>query len=77
MYGEALELSVASAKGVVGEGREACVAKWVEIVGFSDFCHNAGEEVMGWHIQEVAEACKYVECVSDVVWVGGVREHEG
>ena len=77
MYGEALELGVAGAEGVVGEGWEAWVAKWVQIVGFCDFCKDAGEEVMVWHVQEVAVACEYAECVSDVVWVGRVGDHEG
>ena len=72
-----MKLGAASAKGVVGEGWEAWVAKWVKIVGFCDFCKDAGEEVMAWHVQEVAIACEYAECVSDVVWVGRVGEHEG
>ena len=72
-----MELGVASAKGVVGKGWEAWVAKWVEIVGFCDFGKDAGYEVVAWHVQEVAVAGEYAESVSDVVGVRGVGEHEG
>ena len=72
-----MEGFVASAKGVVGEGGEARVSEWVEIVRFSDFCKDAGQEVMLGHVQEVAEAGKQAESVSDVVGVGRVGEHKG
>ena len=33
-------------EGVVGEGGEAGVSKWVEIVRFDDLCKDARQEVM-------------------------------
>ena len=57
MNGEILELGVASAEGVVGEGWEACVAKRVEVVRVCNLGKYAGDKVMAWHVQEVAIAC--------------------
>ena len=56
-----------SSEGVVGEGGEAGVSKWVEIVRFSDLCKDVGQEVMLRHVQEVAKAGEQAESVSDVV----------
>ena len=56
MDSESLKGCVAGAKGVVGAGWEAGVSEGVEIVCFSDFCKDAGQEVMAGHVQEVAHA---------------------
>ena len=68
---------MASSEFVVGEGGEARVSEWVEIVCFGNFRKDAGQEVMLGHVQEVGKAGKQTESVSDVVGVGGVGEHEG
>ena len=41
---------MASSEFVVGEGGEARVSEWVEIVCFCDLCKDACQEVMLGHV---------------------------
>ena len=45
-----MEGCVAGAKGVIGADWEAGMSKGVEVVCFSDFCKDAGKEVMAGHV---------------------------
>ena len=68
---------MANPKGVVRDGWEAGMAKWVEVVGRGYFGKDSRNEVVLGHVEEIAVACNCVKSMPDVVGIRGAGEHEG